>query len=196
MNLFPLSRSALLWHIATVGFRKRVSNAAFSFFDSERAQDTHRKWLARFILMKRSLRTIVVSLSIFTAVTAPDVAEGGPFRDFFRAVRSAITHPNEKPRPHRSSRKHNETPPSDAPHSEISASSAPAPRSGRNVRAAKTSSGTKQGNTDLPYGTPVPGKQGFVTSPFAPESGYVDVRSFPPGTEVKDPYSGKVFLTP
>jgi hypothetical protein len=49
---------------------------------------------------------------------------------------------------------------------------------------------------DYPYGTPVPGKPGFVTSPHAPYSGYVDVRGFPPGTEVKDPYTGKVFLVP
>ncbi len=49
---------------------------------------------------------------------------------------------------------------------------------------------------DIPYGTPVPGKPGFVTSPFAPKDRYVDVRGFPPGTEVKDPYSGKIFLVP
>jgi hypothetical protein len=47
-----------------------------------------------------------------------------------------------------------------------------------------------------PYGTPVAGKPGFVTSPFAPYAGYVDVRGFPPNTEVKDPYSGKIFLVP
>ncbi len=48
----------------------------------------------------------------------------------------------------------------------------------------------------LPYGTPVAGKPGFVTSPHAPYAGYVDVRGFPPNTEVKDPYSGKIFLVP
>ena len=49
---------------------------------------------------------------------------------------------------------------------------------------------------DLPYAKGVAGKPGFVTSPFAPAAGYIDVRGFPPGTEVKDPYSGKTFLVP
>lgn len=48
----------------------------------------------------------------------------------------------------------------------------------------------------IPFGTPVAGKPGFVTSPHAPYAGYVDVRGFPPNTEVKDPYSGKIFLVP
>jgi hypothetical protein len=64
------------------------------------------------------------------------------------------------------------------------------------VRWAKAASGTNQQKTDLLYGTPVPGKPGFVTSPFAPDKGYVDVTGFPPGTQVEDPYTGKIFLTP
>jgi hypothetical protein len=55
---------------------------------------------------------------------------------------------------------------------------------------------TATSSREMAYGTPVPGKPGFVTSPHAPYAGYVDVRGFPPGTEVKCPYSGKIFLVP
>jgi len=49
---------------------------------------------------------------------------------------------------------------------------------------------------EIPYGVPVPGKPGYVTSPHAPESGYVDLRGFQRGTEVKCPYTNKIFLVP
>ena len=146
--------------------------------------------------MQRSLCRIVVWLSIFGLITATDLAEAGPFRNFFTALRSAITHPNEKPRRHRTSHKHNETPPSDASKNQSSGTPIPAPPDQRNVRMAKAASGANQQKTNLPYGTPVPGKEWLVTSPFAPDSGYVDVTGFPPGTPVEDPYTGKIFLTP
>ena len=64
------------------------------------------------------------------------------------------------------------------------------------VRWAKAVSNGSDQNADLPYGTPVPGKPGLVTSPFAPDAGYIQVLGFPPGTPVEDPYTGKIFLTP
>ena len=48
---------------------------------------------------------------------------------------------------------------------------------------------------DIPYGIPVPGKPHLVESPFSPGK-YIDVEGFAPGTEVKDPYTGKIFLVP
>ena len=129
-------------------------------------------------------------------ITATDVVKAGPFQDFFRPLRTAIAHPKEKPRPHRSSHKHNETPPSDASNTQTSSSPVASTPGGRETRVAKAASGPNQQKTELPHGTPVPGKPGLVTSPFAPDSGYIDVTGFPPGTAVEDPYTGKIFLTP
>jgi hypothetical protein len=42
----------------------------------------------------------------------------------------------------------------------------------------------------------VPGKPGYVFSPYDPSGGYVDVNGFTSGSKVRDPYSGKIFLVP
>ena len=158
-----------------------------------------------FCVMKPPLHTIVMYLSIFTLFGAPEIGQAGPFEDFFKSIRNSFARPSPKPRtpqPRRSNPKQsNETPPSDASDTSNSQTSpsptpVPAPPNPNNVRVAKATAARKKRNSDLPYGIPVPGKQGLVTSPFSPDSGYIDVRSFPPGTEVKDPYTGKTFLTP
>ena len=158
-----------------------------------------------FRVMKSSFSIIVVCLSVFAFLAAPEAAEAGPFEDFFRSIRNSMARPAPKPRPAQSrqtSRKqNNETPPSDASDASNSQTSpsptpSPAPPNRNNVRVAMATAVRKNKKGDLPYGIPVPGKQGLVTSPFSPDSGYIDVRSFPPGTEVKGPYTGKSFLTP
>jgi hypothetical protein len=57
-----------------------------------------------------------------------------------------------------------------------------------------TASPTAQ-DASLPYGKPVPGKPGFVSSPYDPKF-LIDVRGFPPGTLVNDPNTNKPFRVP
>ena len=77
------------------------------------------------------------------------------------------------------------------------------PRVARSENGAQTHSTnsstartTSSQNTDIPYGKPVPGKPGYVFSPFDKKGGYVDVTGYSPGQKVKDPYTGRIFLVP
>ena len=60
---------------------------------------------------------------------------------------------------------------------------------------APTAAPTTTVKGDYPYGVPVTGKPGFVRSPYSPDK-MTDVRGYAPGTEVKDPYTQKIFLVP
>ena len=77
----------------------------------------------------------------------------------------------------------------------------PSPKSSPSVVTEKSKpSPSPSRNTSvqsqIPTAKPVPGKPGYVFSPFDPSGGYVDVTGYSPGQKVKDPYSGKIFLVP
>jgi hypothetical protein len=53
----------------------------------------------------------------------------------------------------------------------------------------------RESSSAVPYASPVPDKPGFVYSPYNSKF-LIDVRGFPPGTEVNDPNTSKPFKVP
>ena len=66
------------------------------------------------------------------------------------------------------------------------------------ITSGRTASPRATNETErrLPAGISVPNKPGFVKSPYTQNQSLIDVRGFPSGTRVKDPYTGKTFVTP
>ena len=81
-----------------------------------------------------------------------------------------------------------------------SRTSSDVPRTMRKETAqSSTRSGSSRASASLenfPTAKAVPGKSGYVFSPFDAEGRYVDVSGFAPGTKVKDPWTDKIFLVP
>jgi hypothetical protein len=74
---------------------------------------------------------------------------------------------------------------------EIRPTTATTPRSSATPRSSSSTSAAQ-----FPVAKPVPGKPGYVFSPYDPNGGYVDVTGYQSGSKVKDPYSQKIFLVP
>jgi hypothetical protein len=148
--------------------------------------------------MRNAFRQIFLILLIGPVFFGLSVAQAGPF-DFFRRIRESIAHPRHYQRtpPTTRSKKNNNTtvkrndlrPPE---LKEPEPTESPEPVTTRTASSVPA----RRPRKDLPYGVSVPTKPGFVISPYSPNAGYVDIRGFPSGTEVKDPYTGKVFITP
>ena len=49
---------------------------------------------------------------------------------------------------------------------------------------------------EFPMAKAVPGKPGYVVSPFDSSGRYVDVSGYASGTKVKDPWTDKIFIVP
>lgn len=154
--------------------------------------------------MSRAKRHILAGVIAVALLASPGRATAGSVGDFFKALGNSIAHPGQpkktapksptkkpKAKGNEQTAEYPPTPPPIVPPTPTATATTSQPP----VRPASVPP-TKNSKRDIPYGIPVPNKPGFVTSPYSPKSGYVDVRGFPSGTEVKDPYSGKIFLTP
>jgi len=144
-------------------------------------------------------------------------ANAGPVGDFFKKVGQSISKPLQRqpPSPPEPEPQLTGPQPANTPHATRRSTSRAAPAAAATSPAVaqpshpskdEESTGTVHGvsaadlekaNAGLPYGIPVPGRKGMVTSPYTPEEGkYVDVTGFATGSIVKDPYTGKFFLVP
>ncbi len=154
--------------------------------------------------LNRITHRVATLAAVLAVCVGAACAEADPVGDFFKRLGRSITQPQQPKQPKQPARRtakkgspadaNSPTPtlqpsPSESP----TAIATPAPLSERRALAAPQSGATR---ADLPYAVPVSGRPGFVTSPYAPTLGLVDVRDFASGTEVKDPYTGKIFLTP
>ena len=150
-------------------------------------------------MMRLTKFFLILTLVMLTPVATDVVAN--PVGDFFKKVGNSISHLGRStptPTPRKKTRKTDQSAekPKEKPLEEsIAAPATPAPTP-LDIRAAAIAAPDPKGRRDVPYGVAVPNKPGFVTSPYAPTQGLVDVRAFPSSTEVLDPFTGKIFLTP
>jgi len=120
-------------------------------------------------------------------------AKADPVGDFFKKVGQSISKAFQpKPSQHQTKKHAAEAGPTPLEQPSKSAQEEKVTRTVLPASAAPMEKATG----DMPYGIPVPGQKGMVTSPYSPEGNYVDVGAFAPGTAVKDPYTGKIFRVP
>jgi len=80
------------------------------------------------------------------------------------------------------------------------ATPSPTPKVARDEKTRKKSKTSSKAASstqgEFPTAKLVPGKPGYVFSPFDPKGRYVDVSGYTPGSKVKDPWTDKIFIVP
>jgi len=200
------------WSLGWVLSGTRVSKGKFSFLSGLEIQP---KQTRRFIeLSAMKMKPLLLVLIPFLVLSGPYV-NAGPVGNFFKKVGQSISkplqrEPQSQPQPQSMPPQPAKTPHATRrPTSRAASSAAATPRAGaepsqppkeeesagpvRRVSAADM----EKIKAELPYGVPVPGRKGMVTSPYLPEEDkYIDVTGFASGSVVRDPYTGKFFLVP
>ncbi len=142
-------------------------------------------------------RRSLLCLCFLALLGSGQFASANPVGDFFKKVGRSISKIGKSSPPPKkthklSSRQRQSAPPAIKPSPSPTPSPTPRPLEIRPATGAPPSPQPR----DVPYGVAVPDRPGLVTSPYAPDEGLVDVRGFPSSTEVMDPFTGKIFLTP
>jgi len=145
-------------------------------------------------LINRLVRSRGISLLVAALfLLCGHQANADPVGDFFKKLGQSISktfQPQPTPRPTRKTTRPEATPTS------LGEPSKPAKEEITRTVLPASAAPADKAKGDMPYGIPVPGRKGMVTSPYLPEANYIDVSAFVAGSAVKDPYTGKIFRVP
>ena len=140
------------------------------------------------------VRLLLPVFCLFLA-SSQQFSQPDPVGDFFKRLGHSIAHPGDHSTPKKPHSEKARGTANASPQPSATPSPSPAPQT-EIVRRAMIVTDKTDPRRDLPYGIPVANRPGFVTSPYAPTQGVVDVRGIQGGTQVKDPFTGKIFLRP